>query len=99
MSSRKVQNPMPKDQPNLNNQNPKRKYDLCDRTTIFSQEIINFCKSIPQNTINNPLVNQLIRSGTSIGANYSEADEANSKKDYINKVAIAKKETKEKVNA
>lgn len=41
------------------------------------------------------MINQIVRSGTSIGANYSEADEANSKRDFINKVAISKKETKE----
>lgn len=82
-------------QPNPNFQNPKQKFDLCDRTAIFSQSVINFCKKVPQNSITNPLINQLIRSGTSIGANYCEADEANSKKDFINKVAIAKKEAKE----
>ena len=86
---------MPKIQPNPNNQNSKRKYDLCERTTIFSQAIIDFCKNVPQSSITSPLISQLVRSGTSIGANYSEADEANSKKDYINKVSIAKKETKE----
>ena len=42
-----------------------------------------------------PIINQLIRAGTSIGANYCEADEASSKKDFLNKVFIAKKETKE----
>ncbi|KPJ56515.1 four helix bundle protein [Parcubacteria bacterium DG_74_2] len=52
-------------------------------------------KKLPQNQITKPLINQLVRSGTSIGANYSEADEANSKRDFINKVTIAKKETKE----
>jgi len=88
-------------QPNAKSQCPKtnaqtsKKYDLIERTTIFSQAIINFCKKIPQNSITSPLINQLVRSGTSIGANYCEADEANSRKDFINKVAIAKKETKE----
>ncbi len=82
-------------QPNPNPESSKKKYDLCERTTIFSQLIIDFCKKVPQNSINNPLINQIVRSGTSIGANYNEADEANSKKDFINKVVIAKKETKE----
>jgi len=57
--------------------------------------IIDFCKKLPQNSIIKPIINQLMRSGTSIGANYSEADEASSKKDFINKICIAKKETKE----
>lgn len=80
-------------------QNPKienpKKYDLVQRTTKFSKDIIDFLKKVPENSITKPIINQLIRSGTSIGANYCEADEANSKKDFINKVCISKKETKE----
>ena len=86
---------MTNDQSNPNSINPKQKYDLEERTINFSKDIIDFCKKLPQNSINRSLISQLIRSGTSIGANYSEADEANSKKDFINKIAIAKKETKE----
>ena len=86
---------MTNDQSNSNSQNPKQKYDLEERTINFSKDIIDFCKKLPQNSINRSLVSQLIRSGTSIEANYSEADEANSKKDFINKIAISKKETKE----
>jgi len=84
---------MTNDQLNPNSQNPK--YDLEERTIKFSKDIINFLKKIPQDTITKPLISQLVRAGTSIGANYCEADEANSKKDFINKIAIAKKETKE----
>lgn len=86
---------MTNDQPNLNSINPKQKYDLEERTAKFAKDIIDFVKKLPQNYIAKPLVSQLIRSGTSIGANYSEADEASSKKDFINKITIAKKETKE----
>ena len=82
-------------QSNPNTQSPKQNYDLEERTAEFSEKIIDFCKRIPQDTITRPIINQLIRSGTSIGANYSEADEASSKKDFINKIAIAKKESKE----
>ena len=78
---------------NPNVQNPK--YDLIERTSLFSERIIDFCKKINQNTITRPLISQLIRSATSIGANYCEADEASSKKDFINKMCIAKKEIKE----
>lgn len=84
------------DQQNSNLLNPnKKKYDLVDRTTRFSKQLINLCKKIPENSISKPLISQLIRSGTSIGANYSEADEAASKKDFLNKIFIAKKEAKE----
>lgn len=68
---------------NPNLQNPK-KYDLEARTTKFSEDIINFARKIPENLINKSLIGQLVRSGTSIGANYCEADEASSKKDFIN---------------
>jgi len=73
----------------------KPKYDLEERTIAFSQQIINFSKSIPENSITRPLINQIVRSATSIGANYCEADEASSKKDFLNKIAIANKEAKE----
>lgn len=80
-----------------NNQttNNKHRFDLEDRTAKFSEETINFLKRLPQNTITQPLISQLIRSATSVGANYCEANEANSKKDFVNKIAIAKKEIKE----
>ncbi|MBI2123699.1 MAG: four helix bundle protein [Candidatus Wildermuthbacteria bacterium] len=75
--------------------NPKPHYDLEERSLRFSNSVIDFARSIPRNIITNPLISQLVRAGTSIGANYCEADEASSKKDFINKIAIAKKETKE----
>src|SRR3989344_6690890 len=73
----------------------ENKYDLEDRTTKFSNELIVFCKDCPKNEITNPLINQLIRCGTSIGANYREANGASSKKDFQNKIFICKKEAKE----
>jgi four helix bundle protein len=73
----------------------ENKYDLEDRTTQFSNELIVFCKSCPKDVITIPLINQLIRCGTSIGANYREANGASSKKDFQNKIFICKKEAKE----
>lgn len=70
-------------------------FDLEERTAKFGEDILDCCKSVPENTITKPLIDQLVRSGTSIGANYCEADEAGSKKDFINKLTISKKETKE----
>lgn len=69
------------------------RYDLEDRTMKFAEGIIILCQKIPKNDINNPLINQLLRSGTSIGANYSEANGASSKRDFINKIYICKKES------
>lgn len=70
----------------------KLKYDLEERTARFGENIINFCKKLKLNPINHPLVSQLIRSSTSIGANYCEANGASSKKDFKNKIHICKKE-------
>lgn len=75
--------------------NPKKGYDLEERTARFAEAVIDFCKSVRQDSITQPIINQLVRAGTSIGANYSEADEASSKKDFINKICIANKEAKE----
>lgn len=71
------------------------KYDLEERTMKFSNELIDFCKLCSKNIITIPLINQVIRSGTSIGANYREANGASSKKDFQNKIFICKKESKE----
>jgi four helix bundle protein len=57
--------------------------------------MIKFCKSLKLNEINRPLVNQIIRSSTSIGANYMEANQASSKKDFHNKIRISQKEANE----
>ena len=73
----------------------EKKYDLEERTAVFGENIIDFVKTLPKNVINNELISQIVRSGTSIGANYVEADGAESKKDFRHKIAICKKESKE----
>jgi four helix bundle protein len=70
-------------------------YNLEDRTAKFSENIIIFLKTIKKDVINTPLISQLIRSATSIGANYCEANGASSRKDFKNKISICKKEAKE----
>ena len=82
--SNKVQNP-----------NDKKKYDLEERTAQFGEAIIELAKTFPQDPVNNPLINQIVRAGTSVGANYMEADGAESKKDFQHKISICKKESKE----
>lgn len=74
---------------------PNPKYDLEERTAKFGEEIIKFCKSLPQNEITRPIINQLVKCGTSVGANYCEADDAESSKDFKHKIGICKKETRE----
>jgi four helix bundle protein len=71
------------------------KYDLEERTALFAESVIDFAKKISRNPINDPLINQFIRSGTSVGANYCEADSAESRKDFCHKMGICKKEAKE----
>ncbi len=71
------------------------KYDLEERTAKFGEEIIKFAKKIPENSVTRPLISQLVRAGTSIGANYCEADDAESRKDFIHKIGISKKEARE----
>src|SRR3989338_2183729 len=73
------------------------KYDLEERTLEFSKEIIRLCKSLPKNIITIPLIGQLIRSGTAIGANYIEANDSLGKKDFLHRVKIARKEAKETI--
>jgi len=70
-------------------------YDLEDRTLSFGIEIIRLCKALPSNTINFKLVDQVVRSGTSMGANYREANETDTKKDFKYKIRLCLKESKE----
>jgi len=91
----KIQNPNQSLNPKSKN---KYEFDLLERTAKFGENIIKFAKSLPENTVNRPLINQIVRSGTSIGANYMEADAAESKKDFRHKVGISKKESKESMH-
>jgi len=70
-------------------------YDLEERTARLGEDIIKFCKLIKQDIITKPMINQIIRSGTSVGVNYCEANGASSKKDFKNKIHICKKEAQE----
>ncbi|MFH1427270.1 MAG: four helix bundle protein [Patescibacteria group bacterium] len=71
------------------------KYDLEERTAKFGEDVIKFVKKVPKNTVTIPILNQLVKSGTSIGANYCEADDAESGKDFRHKIGICKKEARE----
>lgn len=72
-----------------------KKYDLEERTAKFGEDIINFAKTIPVNSVTQRIIPQLVASGTSIGANYCEADDAESGKDFKHKIGICKKEARE----
>ena len=71
------------------------KYDLETRTAKFGEAIIKFAKIIPVNLVTQRLIPQLVGAGTSVGANYCEADNAETKKDFKHKIGICKKESGE----
>jgi len=75
--------------------NHKTKYDLEERTAKFGGNVLLFCKEVNLTAYNESLIKQLIRSSTSIGANYMEANGSDSRKDFKNKISICKKEAKE----
>ena len=72
-----------------------RNYDLLERTAKFGEAVIHFAKRVPQNPVNNRLIDQLVGCGTSVGANYWEADDAVSMKDFRNRIGTCRKEAKE----
>jgi four helix bundle protein len=69
--------------------------DLTERTARFGESIIRFAKKIPRNPVNNRLIDQLVGAGTSVGANYCEADDAVSGKEFKQKIGTCRKESKE----
>ncbi len=78
--------------------NDEDKYDLEERTSKFGEDIIKFCQDMPKNEITRPIIGQLVDCGTSVGANYCEADNAESKKDFRHKIGICKKESRESMH-
>ena len=83
--------PMTND-PNGGNGHP---YDLEERTALFGEAVISFAKRVPRDVVTLPLISQVVRSGTSIGANYCEADDAVTKKEFRKNIGTCQKEAKE----
>jgi len=77
-------------------QNQKR-YDLEERTLVFTQDVISFTQKLTKNIANIEIIKQLVRSAGSIGANYIEANESFSKKDFILRIKICRREAKETI--
>jgi four helix bundle protein len=73
----------------------KHPFDLEERTARFGEAIVRFSKKIPRGVTNNRLIDQLVGCGTSVGANYCEADERVSRKDFRNVIGRCVKEAKE----
>lgn len=74
---------------------PPQAYDLEERTARFGEEIIRFAKKIPGGPANNRLIDQLVGAGTSVGANYCEADDGVSRADFRHRIGICRKEARE----
>jgi four helix bundle protein len=74
---------------------PQRVFDLEERTAAFGESIIDFARTVPKGPITNRLIDQLVGAGTSVGANYCEADDAVSKKEFRHKIGTCKKEARE----
>lgn len=74
---------------------PRDGFDLEERTACFGESVIAFCKKVPKGPVTVPLIDQLIRAGTSVGANYCEADDGVSRKDFRNHIGTCRKESRE----
>jgi four helix bundle protein len=70
-------------------------YDLEERTAVFGENVIEVCLMLPATPVTSPLITQIVKSATSVGANYSEADDAESKPDFRHKIALCRKESRE----
>ena len=71
------------------------KVELERRTKAFGVKVVRFVAALPRNRVGETLGIQLLRSGTSIGANYREANRAQSRSDFIHKIALVEKEAAE----
>jgi four helix bundle protein len=78
-----------------NNAGGGKPYDLEERTALFGEAVIPFAKTVPRDVVTLPLISQVVRSSTSVGANYCEADDAVSKKEFRKNIGTCKKEARE----
>ena len=83
------------DAPVLRDEGPPLAYDLEERTTRFGEQLILFARKIPWGPVNNRLIDQVVGAGTSVGANYCEADDGVSRADFKHRISICRKEARE----
>ena len=76
-------------------ENATKIYDLEERTASFAERVRNFCLKLPKNPANAEYIPQLVRAGSSPGANYIEANESIGDKDFIMKMKTCRRESKE----
>ena len=73
----------------------KRVYDLEERTARFGEAVIDFARTVPPDPVTNRIISQLVGAATSVGANYVEADDAVSKKEFLKNIGTCRKEARE----
>ncbi len=73
----------------------KPRFDLEERTARFGETAIFFAKAIPVTLVTTPIISQFVRAGTSVGSNYCEADDAGSKREFLYRISICKRESRE----
>ncbi len=74
------------------------RFDLEERTTRFAKAVIGLCKDLPRNPMNDRLINQVVGSAGSIGANYREANDPLGRKDFLQRLKISRREAKETIH-
>ena len=79
----------------MSNLKNSKQYNLEDRTLSFAKKVIEFINKLPKTLTNTEICKQLVRSAGSVGANYIEANESLSKKDFLMRIKICRKEAKE----
>lgn len=73
----------------------ERRFDLEERTAQFGEAVVGFSKSLPLGPVTEPLIRQLVKCATSVGANYCEADDAGSKKEFLYRISVCQRESRE----
>lgn len=74
---------------------PPKVYDLEERTAVYAENIRDYCLKLPKNAANQEYIPQLLRAGSSPGANYIEANESIGDKDFNMKIKMCRREAKE----
>jgi len=88
-------NPNPEARTPVGRRSVDKPYDLEERTALFGENVIEYLKTIPVTPITKSLIDQLVRASTSIGANYCEADDSGTKKEFRHRISLCKRESRE----
>lgn len=73
----------------------RRAFDLEECTAVFGESAIEFCQPLLRNAVTKPLISQLVHSSSSVGANYCEADESATKKEFRYRISLCRRESRE----